>query len=168
MRTPNRFFAPIALGLLFALSSLTQHTADAARATPKVKAKSNMSQTRYSGKRRLSRAANGAGSSFMNRDQGLVASLGGKPITNRRVKVTKLGVKKSATSTNHTYLVETTKKVNGKAAASTVVTVADFAVKGPKGGAAKEARFFQRKDPRITKASASPDRSRSRRRASSR
>lgn len=162
MRTPTRLIAPVVLGLLFALSTLGQHTADAAGKT-KVN-KSNMSQTRYSGKRRLSRAANGAGSSFMNRDQGLVASLGGKPITNRRVKVTKLGVKKSATSTNHTYRVDTIAKKNGQPAASTVVTVADFAVKGPKGGRAKEARFFQRKDARITKAA--PERSR--RRASSR
>jgi hypothetical protein len=163
MRTATRLIAPVVLGLLFTLSTLGQHSAEAAGRTPKVN-KSNMSQTRYTGKRRLSRAANGAGSSFMNRDQGLVASLGGKPITNRRVKVTKLSVKKSATSTNHTYRVDTIAKKNGQPAASTVVTVADFAVKGPKGGRAKEARFFQRKDPRITKAS--PERSR--RRASSR
>jgi hypothetical protein len=153
MRTATRLVAPVVLGLLFALSAVTQHSAEAARGAKSAKAaKSNMSQTRYSGKRRLSRAANGAGSSFMNKDRGLVASLGGKPITNRRVKVTKLGVKQSATSTNHRYRVETIAKVGGKPAASTEVVVADFAVKGPKGGRAKEARFFQRKNPRLTKA----------------
>ena len=159
MRTATRLVAPVVLGLLFALSAVTQQAADAAPRGA-AKAKSNLSQTRYTGKRRLSRAANGAGSSFMNKDQGLVASLGGKPITNRRVKVTKLAVTQSATSTNHRYKVETIKKVGGKPAASTEVVVADFAVKGPKGGRAKEARFFQRKDPRLTKASSDSRRSR--------
>ena len=164
MRLISRLAAPIALALLVAFGAGSQ--ADAASRGGKVKPaeKSNLSKTRYSGKRRLSRAANGAGSSFMNRDQGLVNALGGKPITNRRVKVTKLGVKQSATSTNHTYKVETIKKINGTPAASTQVTVADFAVKGPKGGQAREARFFQRKNPRLTKAA--PARAPSRRASS--
>ena len=155
MRTAIRFISPVVLGVLLALSAVSN---DAAVAAPRTKApaakKSNLSKTRYSGARRLSRAANGAGSSFMNKDQALVDALGGKPITNRRVKVTKLGVTKSATSTNHRYKVETIKKIGGVAAASTEVVVADFAVKGPKGGQAREARFFQRKNPRLSKAAA--------------
>jgi len=155
MRIISRLAAPIALALLVAFGAASQADAASGRGqkAPTAK-KSNLSKTRYSGKRRLSRAANGAGSSFMNRDQGLVSALGGKPITNRRVKVTKLGVAKSATSTNHTYRVDTIKKINGSPAASTQVTVADFAVKGPYGGNAREARFFQRKNPRLTKAAA--------------
>lgn len=163
MRTISRIVTPIVLALLVALGASANDAVAAPKAKPTA-GKSNLSKTRYSGKRRLSRAANGAGSSFMNKDQGLVDALGGKPITNRRVKVTKLGVKESATSTNHRYKVETIKKINGTAAASTEVVVADFAVKGPKGGRAREARFFQRKNPRLTKA---PARAPSRRAASS-
>ena len=151
MRTAIRLVSPVVLGLLLAFSALSH---DAALAAPKVKkasGKSNLSEKRYSGARRLSRAANGGGAFLMNKDQGLVSALGGKPITSRRVKVTKLGVTKSATSTNHRYKVETIKKINGRPAASTEVVVADFAVKGPKGGNAREARFFQRKDPRLSK-----------------
>jgi hypothetical protein len=151
MRTAIRLVSPVVLGLLLSFSALSH---DAALAAPKVKktsGKSNLSEKRYSGARRLSRAANGGGAFLMNKDQGLVSALGGKPITSRRVKVTKLGVTKSATSTNHRYKVETIKKINGRPAASTEVVVADFAVKGPKGGNAREARFFQRKDPRLSK-----------------
>ena len=151
MRTAIRLVSPVVLGLLLAFSALSH---DAALAAPKVKkasGKSNLSEKRYSGARRLSRAANGGGAFLMNKDQGLVSALGGKPITSRRVKVTKLGVTTSATSTNHRYKVETIKKIKGRPAASTEVVVADFAVKGPKGGNAREARFFQRKDPRLSK-----------------
>ncbi len=153
MRTAIRLISPVVLGLLLSFSALSH---DAALAAPRTKGKttgkSNLSEKRYSGARRLSRAANGGGAFLMNKDQGLVSALGGKPITSRRVKVTKLGVTKSATSTNHTYKVETIKKIGGVAAASTQVTVADFAVKGPRGGNAREARFFQRKNPRLSKA----------------
>lgn len=146
MRTVTRLLSPVVLGLLVAL-------AGAADAAPKAKSgKSNLSEKRYTGARRLSKAANGGGAFLMNKDQGLVSALGGKPITSRRVKVTKLGVTRSATSTNHRYKVETIKKIGGQAAASTEVVVADFAVKGPRGGRAREARFFQRKNPRLTKA----------------
>ena len=153
MRTATRLVFPVVLGLLLAFSAASQD--DAAAATRgKNAGKSNLSQKRYTGKRRMSKAANGAGSSFMNKDQGLVDALGGKPITNRRVKVTELGTSRSATSTNTRYRVETIKKVGGVAAASTEVSVADFAVKGAKGGRAREARFFQRKNPRLTKSPA--------------
>ena len=153
MRIISRLATPIALALLVAFGAASQ--ADAApRGKVKATGKSNLSEKRYTGARRLSKAANGGGAFLMNKDQGLVSALGGKPITSRRVKVTKLGVAKSATSTNHTYKVETIKKINGSPAASTQVTVADFAVKGPYGGNAREARFFQRKNPRLTKAAA--------------
>jgi hypothetical protein len=152
MRTAIRLISPAVLGLLLALSAVSSDAVAAPRA--KTTGKSNLSQKRYTGARRLSKAANGAGAFLMNKDQGLVDALGGKPITSRRVKVTKLGVTKSATSTNHRYKVETVKKIGGVAAASTEVVVADFAVKGPKGGRAREARFFQRKNPRLTKAPA--------------
>lgn len=153
MRTATRLVFPVVLGLLLAFSAASQGDA-AAASRGKNAGKSNLSQKRYTGARRMSKAANGAGSSFMNKDQGLVDALGGKPITNRRVKVTKLGTSQSATSTNTRYKVETIKKVGGVAAASTEVTVADFAVKGPKGGRAREARFFQRKNPRLSKSPA--------------
>jgi hypothetical protein len=152
MRIISRLATPIALALLVAFGAASQ--ADAAPRGKAKTGKSNLSEKRYSGARRLSKAANGGGAFLMNKDQGLVDALGGKPITSRRVKVTKVGVSQSATSTNHRYKVETIKKINGRAAASTEVTVADFAVKGPKGGQAREARFFQRKNPRLTKAPA--------------
>ena len=152
MRTAIRLVSPVVLGLLLAFSALSHDAALAAgRGGKKATGKSNLSEKRYSGARRLSRAANGGGAFLMNKDQGLVSALGGKPITSRRVKVTKLAVTKSATSTNHRYKVETIKKINGRPAASTEVVVADFAVKGPKGGNAREARFFQRKNPRLSK-----------------
>ena len=151
MRTAIRLVSPVVLGLLLAFSALSHDAAFAAPRVKKATGKSNLSEKRYSGARRLSRAANGGGAFLMNKDQGLVSALGGKPITSRRVKVTKLAVTKSATSTNHRYKVETIKKINGRPAASTEVVVADFAVKGPKGGNAREARFFQRKNPRLSK-----------------
>jgi hypothetical protein len=154
MRTAIRLVSPAVLGLLLALSAVSNDAVAAPRAKAPTSKKSNLSQKRYTGARRLSKAANGAGSFLMNKDQGLVDALGGKPITSRRVKVTKLGTTQSATSTNHRYKVETIKKIGGVAAASTEVVVADFAVKGPKGGRAREARFFQRKNPRLTKAAA--------------
>jgi hypothetical protein len=154
MRTAIRLVSPAVLGLLLALSAVSNDAVAAPRAKAPVSKKSNLSQKRYTGARRLSKAANGAGAFLMNKDQGLVDALGGTPITSRRVKVTKLGTTKSATSTNHRYKVETIKKIGGVAAASTEVVVADFAVKGPKGGRAREARFFQRKNPRLTKAPA--------------